>query len=128
MSLEFIMSNPCMKTVSLVLAVLLSLVCFASAQTTDASPDDAKPLPTMDTLLQQVVNCAVSKEGKNDNLFEMNYQYIRVRKWEYRNSSGELKRTKEKSSVENKPLRLAAKTSGQSTMNKPALTSSIPQN
>jgi hypothetical protein len=105
-----------MKTAALTLAVLLSLVHFATAQTNDASLADAKPLPTLDFLLQQVVARAVSQEDKNDNLFDMNYQYTRVRTWEYRNSAGELKSREEKRSVENKPLRLAA----QAAANRPA--------
>jgi hypothetical protein len=97
-----------MKTTLLTLAVLLSLVLLAPAQTNDTGLADAKPLPTMDFLLQQVVARATSKEDKNDNLFDMNYQYTRVRTWEYRNSQGELKSREEKRSVENKPLRLSA--------------------
>jgi hypothetical protein len=97
-----------MKTAALTLMVLLSLVRLAPAQTNAVSLADAKPLPTMDFLLQQVVARAVSKEDKNDNLFDMNYQYTRVRTWEYRDSRGELKSREEKSSVENKPLRMAA--------------------
>jgi hypothetical protein len=97
-----------MKTAALTLMVLLSLVRLAPAQTNDTSLAGAKPLPTMDFLLQQVVARAVSKEDKNDNLFDMNYQYTRVRTWEYRNSHGDLKSREEKRSVENKPLRMAA--------------------
>ena len=67
----------------------------------------------MDFLLQQVVARAVSQEDKNDNLFDMNYQYTRVRTWEYRNSAGELKSRDEKRSVENKPLRMAASAAAQ---------------
>ena len=59
-------------------------------------------------MLQQVVARAVSQEDKNDNLFDMNYQYTRTRTWEYRNSAGELKSCEEKRSVENKALRMAA--------------------
>ena len=98
-----------MKTTLLTFAVLLSLVRLAPAQTNAVSLANAKPLPTMDFLLQQVVARAVNKEDKNDNLFDMNYQYTRTRTWEYRNSSGQLKSREEKSSVENKPLRIAAK-------------------
>jgi hypothetical protein len=97
-----------MKTIVLTVMVLLSLVRFAPAQTDSVNLAGAKPLPTMDFLLQQVVARAVSKEDKNDNLFDMNYQYTRVRTWEYRDSRGELKSREEKRSVENKPLRLAA--------------------
>ena len=96
-----------MKTTLLALAVLLSLVRLAPAQTNDVSLD-AKPLPTVDFLLQQVVARAV-KEDTNDDLFAMNYQYTRTRTWEYRNSSGQLTSHEEKSSVENKPLRIAAR-------------------
>jgi len=110
-----------MKTVALILSVLLPLVRLTSAQSVDASHADAKSLPTMDFLLQQIVNRAVSQEGRNDNLFDMNYQYDRIRTWEYRNNRGELKSTKEKSSVENKSLSIAAKAAGQSAQSKPAL-------
>ena len=64
-----------MKTATLILAVLLSLVRLAPAQTNNAATADAKPLPTIDFVLQQVVARAVSQEDKNDNLFDMNYQY-----------------------------------------------------
>src|SRR5450432_4768925 len=97
-----------MKTTLLTFAVLLSLVRLTSAQTTDDSFTDSKPLPTMDFLLQKVVAHATNNEDNNDNLFDMNYQYTRTRTWEYRNGSGDLKSTKERSSVENKPQRLAA--------------------
>ena len=96
-----------MKTTSLTLAALLLVVRLVPAQTNAVSSADAKPLPTLDFLLQQVVARAVSAEDKNDNLFDMNYQYTRVRTWEYRNSAGELKSREEKRSVENKPLRMA---------------------
>ena len=79
-------SNSCMKTVLLILSVLLPLVRLTSAQSVDASHADVKSLPTMDFLLQQVVNRAVGQEGRNDNLFDMNYQYDRIRTWEYRNN------------------------------------------
>ena len=105
---------------SIVVALFLLEECSGPAQIVEAGLADSKPLPTMDTLLQQVVSHAVSKEGKNDNLFDMNYQYVRVRKWEYRNGSGELKSTREKSTVENKPLHSAIQTIGQPVMNKSA--------
>jgi hypothetical protein len=111
-----------MKTVSLTLAFLLSIARLASAQASDVSFADAKPLPSIDFLLQQAIARAAGMENKNDNLFDMNYQYNRVRTWEYRNSSGELKSHKEKHSVENKQLRLAAKAIELATLNKPALT------
>ncbi len=101
-----------MKLASLMLAVLLSVVGLASAQSVNVSATDPKSLPTMDYLLQQIVNRAISKEGKNDNLFDMNYEYNRLQIWEYRNSTGELKHSKEKNTVENKPLRMAAKAAG----------------
>jgi hypothetical protein len=97
-----------MKTTLLAFAVLLSLVRLAPAQTNDVSLADAKPLPTVDFLLQQVVARAL-KEDTNDDLFAMNYQYTRTRTWEYRNSAGQLTSHEEKSSVENKPLHMAEK-------------------
>jgi hypothetical protein len=97
-----------MKTTLLTLAILLSLARLTPAQTDDASFTDSKPLPTMDFLLQKVVARATNDEDNNDNLFDMNYQYTRTRTWEYRNGAGELKSHEEKSSVENKPLRMAA--------------------
>lgn len=109
-----------MKTILLTLGVLLSLVRLMPAQTNDLSLADTKPLPTVDFLLQQVVARAVNKEDENDNLFDMNYQYTRTRTWEFRNSSGELKSRESKSSVENKPLRLAAKAARLAAANKPA--------
>jgi len=101
-----------MKTTFLALAILLSLARPAPAQTNEAILTDVKPLPTMDFLLQQVIARAVNQEDKNDDLFNMNYQYTRTRTWEYRNSRGELKSREEKSSLENKPQRLAAKAAG----------------
>ncbi len=101
-----------MKTATLTLACLLVLANFARAQPDSAGPAEAKPLPTVDYVLQHVVARAVNQEDKNDNLFDMNYQYIRTRTWEYRNSAGELKSREEKRSVENKALRMAANSSG----------------
>lgn len=95
------------------------------AQTDDAGPTGVKPLPAMDFLLQQVVARAVNKEDQNDNLFDMNYQYIRTRTWEYRNSRGELKSHEEKSSVENKPQRSAARAARLAAGNKPAPSSPV---
>jgi hypothetical protein len=96
-----------MKTSLLPFAILLALVQFAPAQTTNPALSDAKPLPSMDFLLQHVIERATTMEDKNDNLFDMNYEYTRSRTWEYRNSDGELKSREVKSSVENKPQRLA---------------------
>ena len=112
-----------MKATALTLAVLLALVRLALAQTNYAAAS-AKPLPTIDFLLQQVVARAVSQEDKNDNLFDMNYQYTRTRTWEYRNSAGELKSREEKRSVENKPLRMAA----QAVASKPVLPPPVVKN
>jgi hypothetical protein len=109
-----------MKTTLLTLAVLLSLMRLVPAQTNAVSLADAKPLPTLDFLLQQVVARAVSAEDKNDNLFDMNYQYTRVRTWEYRDGRGDLKSREEKRSVENKPLRMAARAAKLATENPPA--------
>ena len=108
-----------MKTTFLTLAILLSLARPAPAQTNEAGLTDTKPLPTMDFLLQKVVARAVNDEDKNDNLFDMNYQYTRTRTWEYRNSQGELKSREEKSSLENKPQRLAARAAGLSAQKSP---------
>jgi len=108
-----------MKTTILTLAILLSLVRLTPAQTNDTSQADAKPLPTIDFVLQQVVARAVDKEDQNDNWFEMNYQYTRTRTWEYRNRSGELNSREAKSSVENKPLRIAARADRLDTLKKP---------
>ena len=107
-----------MKTTLLALAVLLSLVRLAPAQTNDVSLD-AKPLPTIDFLLQQVEARAL-KEDTNDDLFAMNYQYTRTRTWEYRNSAGQLTSHDEKSSVENKPLHMALKAARLAAGNQPA--------
>jgi hypothetical protein len=109
------------KTTLFAIAVLFSLAHLAPAQTNDLNLADAKPLPTVDFLLQQVVARAV-KEDTNDDLFAMNYQYTRTRTWEYRNSSGQLTSHEEKSSVENKPLRMAAKAARLAAGNLPAPT------
>ena len=82
--------------ISLALAALLALARLASAQTDNAGPADAKPLPAIDFLLQQVVARAVSQEDKNDNLFDMNYQYIRTRTWEYRNGCRRIEKPRAK--------------------------------
>ncbi|MGA2788399.1 MAG: hypothetical protein ABSF60_12810 [Verrucomicrobiota bacterium] len=113
-------SNALMKTTFLTLAILLSLARPAPAQTNETGLTDTKPLPTMDFLLQKVVARAVNDEDKNDNLFDMNYQYTRTRTWEYRNSQGELKSREEKSGLENKPQRLAARAAGLSAQKKSA--------
>jgi hypothetical protein len=109
-----------MKTTALTLAALLLVIRLTPAQTNAVSLADAKPLPTIDFLLQQVVARAVGQEDKNDNLFDMNYQYTRVRTWEYRNSAGQLKSREEKRSVENKPLRMAARAARLAAKNPPA--------
>lgn len=97
-----------MKASLLALASLLSLLPLARAQTNEPGLIGANPLPTMDFLLKQVIARAVNKEDSNDDLFDMHYQYTRVRTWEYRNSHGDLKSREEKRSVENKPERIAA--------------------
>ena len=75
----------------------------------------------MDFLIQQVVARATGKEDDNDNLFDMNYQYTRTRTWEYRNGSGELNSREVNSRVENKPQRIAARTTRLSAANPPLL-------
>ena len=101
------------------MAVLFALVRLAPAQTNVANLAGAKPLPTMDYILQQVVAYAVRQEDRNDNLFDMNYQYIRTRTWEYRNSAGELNSCEQKRSVENKALRMTAMAASFAAANKP---------
>ncbi|MEJ0089357.1 MAG: hypothetical protein WDM80_06375 [Limisphaerales bacterium] len=96
-----------MKMAFMIVAMLLSLVCIMPAQTNRVDEAIAKPLPTMDFVLQQMVARAVGKEDQNDDLFTMNYQYNRVRTWVYRDNQGEVKSREEKNTVENKPLRLA---------------------
>lgn len=110
-----------MKTTLLTLAVLLSLLRQVPAQTDGTGVIESKPLPTMDFLIQKVVARATNKEDDNDNLFDMNYQYTRTRSWEYRNGSGELNSREEKSSVENKPQRIATRTARLSAANEPLL-------
>lgn len=110
-----------MKTTLLTLGVLLSLVRLTPAQTTETAAANPRPLPTMDFVLQQMVARAVTQEDQNDNLFEMNYQYTRTRTWEYRNGSGELKSREAKSSLENKPERIAAKAARLAEVNRPAM-------
>jgi hypothetical protein len=108
-----------MKTILLTVSAVLSVAWLAAAETNEANPADAPPLPTMDFVIQKVVERAVSQEDKNDNLFDMNYQYTRTRTWEYRNSRGELKSRDEKSSVENKPERIAARNARLIAANQP---------
>ena len=97
-----------MKTILLTISTLLTVVWQAAAQTNEMNHADSKPLPTMDFLIQRVVARAINQEDKNDNLFNRNYQYLRTRTWEYRNSSGVLKSREEKQSLENKQQRSAA--------------------
>jgi hypothetical protein len=99
-----------MKIRLLFFAILLSLSRPAPAQTLGGSSTlaVAKPLPAIDFLLQQVISIAINMEDTNDDLFAMNYQYTHTSILEYRNSSGELKKRKEESVVENEPQRRAA--------------------
>jgi hypothetical protein len=108
-----------MKIISLTLTTLLVLARSASGQTTATPLEDAKPLPTIDVLIENVIARAVNQEDKNDDLFDMNYQYTRSRVWEYRNGSGELKRREEKSGVRNKPDRIAARNARAIATSKP---------
>jgi hypothetical protein len=116
-----------MKTLLLTLAISLTLVRLVPAQTNAVNLADGQPMPTLDNLIQHVVARAVNQEDKNDNLFDMNYQYTRTRTWEYRNANGDLKSRDEKSSVENKPQRIAAKAARLSTPNKPAGSTTTPK-
>src|SRR3974390_393582 len=99
-----------MKICLLTFAILLSLSRPAPAQTQVGSSPfaDGKPLPAIDFLLQKVISHAANMEDTNDDLFAMNYQYTHNQILEYRNSSGELKKRKEESVVENEPQRRAA--------------------
>ncbi len=108
-----------MKIKSLALAALLTQAWVASAQTNEVTLPGAQPLPTMDFLVQQVTARAVSDEDKNDNLFDMNYQYTRSRVWEYRNGKGVVVSREEKTSVENKPERIAARNARLAAANQP---------
>lgn len=109
-----------MKFKLLALVVLLTQAWPAAAQTNEASIPGAQPLPTMDFLVQKVTARAVNDEDKNDNLFDMNYQYTRSRVWEYRNSKGVVVSREEKTSVENKPERIAARNARLAAANQPA--------
>lgn len=108
-----------MKILLLTLIGLLTLAPLVPAQTNETSLADVKPLPTMDFLVQKVTERAVNDEDKNDNLFDMNYQYTRSRVWEYRNSKGQVVSHEEKKSVENKPERIAARNARLAAANKP---------
>ena len=55
-----------MKTTALTLVILSLTVRLVPAQTNAISLANAKPLPTIDFLLQQVVARAVNQEDKND--------------------------------------------------------------
>jgi hypothetical protein len=99
-----------MKIWLLTFAILLSLSQPAPAQTHAGSSPlaDAKPLPSIDFLLRQVISHVVNMEDKNDDLFDLNYQYTHTWSLEYRNTSGELKKREGESVVENEPQRRAA--------------------
>ncbi len=56
-----------MKMAFMIVAMLLSLVCIMPAQTNRVDEAIAKPLPTMDFVLQQMVARAVGKEDQNDD-------------------------------------------------------------
>jgi hypothetical protein len=109
-----------MKMRLLALLVLLARAWTAPAQTNAVSLGSTNPLPTMDFLVQKVTARAVNDEDKNDNLFDMNYQYTRSRVWEYRNSRGVVVSHEEKRSVENKPERIAAHKALLAAAHKPA--------
>lgn len=108
-----------MKIKLLGIVVLLAQAWPGAAQTNAVNSSDAEPLPTMDFLAQKVTERAVNDEDKNDNLFDMNYQYTRSRVWEYRNSKGKVVSHEEKRSVENKPERIAARNARLTAANKP---------
>lgn len=109
-----------MKIKLLALLVLLAGAWTAPAQTNAVSLTSTNPLPTIEFLMQKVTARAVNDEDKNDNLFDMNYQYTRSRVWEYRNSQGVVISREEKRSVENKPERIAAHKALLAAGNKPA--------
>ena len=62
-----------MKTTIIDLRRLAFTGASRAAQTNRRSFANAKPLPTMDFLLQQVVARAVNKEDENDNMLRQNY-------------------------------------------------------
>ncbi len=96
-----------MKKLLPVLAALLALAGAVPAQTNPPRPGDAAPLPTADFLVQRIAARSGETEERNDDRFDMSYQYTRTRTWEYRNRQGEVTSREEKHSVENKPERLA---------------------
>ena len=115
-----------MKIKLLALFVLLAGAWAAPAQTNAVSLASTNPLPTMDFLVQKVTARAVNDEDKNDNLFDMNYQYTRSRVWEYRNSKGVVVSHEEKHSVENKPERIAARKARQAGAKNPTPATTSP--
>lgn len=115
-----------MKIKLLALFVLLAGAWAVPAQTNAVSLASTNPLPTMDFLVQKVTARAVNDEDKNDNLFDMNYQYTRSRVWEYRNSKGVVVSHEEKHSVENKPERIAARKARQAGAKKPTPATTSP--
>lgn len=62
--------------------------------------EDVTPLPQLDTVLKRVVE-QVEKEEQNERLFKQGYSFTRVKKTEYKNSDGEVKKCEEKTKVNN---------------------------
>jgi len=62
--------------------------------------DDVAPLPQLDTVLKRVVE-QVEKEEQNEKMFKQGYSFTRFKKTEYKNSDGEVKKSEEKTKVNN---------------------------
>lgn len=66
-------------------------------------------LPSLAYIEQRAIDRAVTKEDKNDDLFNQTYSYTRVRTWQYRDGKGNLKSFDQKKSYENRQLRALQK-------------------
>jgi len=93
------------KILSAIVAVSIAMgLCPLRA--VEATPSEAAalsaPLPTLDTVLKRVAE-QVEKVDENELMFKRGYSFTRVRKTEYKNSDGEVKKTEEKTK-NNNPL------------------------
>lgn len=62
--------------------------------------EDVAPLPELKSVLKRVVE-QVEKTEQNEKQFKQDYSYTRFKKTEYKNSDGEVKKTEEKTKVNN---------------------------
>lgn len=77
-------------------------VCLASLAGL-ARAEQAAPLPAVDTVLKRVIE-QVEREEENERLFKQTYSFQRSKVTEFKNGSGEVKKTESKLKV-NDPLK-----------------------